>query len=298
MVIIMVALLSSPLAYAQYEPMYSQYVFNTLVINPAYAGSQGDLNATAVYRKQWVDIDGAPSSQTFSIHSPIKKRKISLGLLALHDKIGVTGKTGLYGIYAYRIQLSEQSRLSLGLQGGLVQMVSKYSRIQTRQPNDPYMSADKSIYIAPSVGAGFYWHSPRYYLGASIPDLLEVRINEYGETIRYRHLFIHGGYVYKLSYQIKYLPGFLVKDVIGGKVQVDLTNIFIINDVLWLGLGYRVGTSLNCIVQAQLTNQLQAGYSYDVPVSRFSSLAGASHEFKLSYRFVFFKDNAYMPRYF
>ncbi|GAL86862.1 membrane protein [Sporocytophaga myxococcoides] len=298
MVLIMMLLLKSAFAYAQNEPMYSQYIFNTLVINPAYAGSQGDLNATAVYRKQWMDIEGAPSSQTFSIHSPIKKRKIALGLLAVHDKIGVTGKTGLYGIYAYRISFNNNSKLSLGLQAGLVQMVSRFSKIQTKQANDPDMSADKSIYVAPGVGAGVYWYSPRYYLGVSVPDLLEVRINEHGETVKYRHLFVHGGYVFKLSYQVKYLPGFLVKDVMGSKAQIDINNIFILNDVLWLGLGYRIGTSLNFIVQAQITNQLQAGYSYDAPFSRFSSVAGASHEFKLSYRFVFFKDNAYMPRYF
>lgn len=153
-------LLKSAFVYAQNEPMYSQYIFNTLVINPAYAGSQGDLNATAVYRKQWMDIDGAPSTQTFSIHSPIKKRKIALGLLAVHDKIGVTGKTGLYGIYAYRISFNNNSKLSLGLQAGFVQMVSRFSRIQTKQANDPGMSVDKSIYVAPGIGAGIYWYSP------------------------------------------------------------------------------------------------------------------------------------------
>lgn len=284
---------------AQNEPMYSQYMFNTLPLNPAYAGSQENLSITAVYRKQWLDMEGAPSTQTLSAHSPVKNKKIALGFTALHDKIGVTGKTGIYGVYAYRIHFKNKSKLSLGLQAGLIHMVQRFSQIQTKQPNDPKMSADKVIYTAPNIGAGAYWYSDKYYLGASAPDLLELQLNkESNNAIRNPHYFIHGGYVFKISYQVKYMPGFLIKGVKGGKLQGDISNVFIFNDVLWLGVSYRSATSLNFLVQGQLTNQLSLGYSYDAPISRFSSLAGASHEIKLSYRFVFFKDNAFMPRYF
>lgn len=284
---------------SQNEPMYSQYMFNTLPLNPAYAGSQENLIITSVFRKQWMDMDGAPSTQTLSAHTPVKNQKIALGFSALHDKIGVTGKTGVYGIYAYRISLKNKSRLSLGLQAGLVHQVQRFSQLQTRQQNDPRMSADRTIFTAPGLGAGAYWYSDKYYLGISAPDLLEVRLGEVsGGSVRYPHYFIHGGYVFKISYQVKYMPGFLVKSLRGGSPQFDINNVFILNDVLWLGISYRSSTSVNLMFQAQLTNQLSLGYSYDHPAGRYSNLAGASHEVKLSYKFVFFKDNAFMPRYF
>ena len=283
---------------AQNEPLYSQYMFNTLPINPAYAGSHENLNLTAVYRKQWLNMDGAPSTQTFSAHSPLKNKKVALGFSTLHDKIGVTSRTGFWGVYAYRIHFKNKSSLSLGLQGGVVHMASRLSQLQTKQLNDPKMSADIIHYTAPSAGAGVYWYSDKYYVGASIPDLLELRLNQSNEVIRYRHCFVHAGYVFKLSYRLKYLPGFLIRYVKPGGPQFDLSSVFIFNDVLWVGVGYRGGTSLNFLLQMQLTDQLQLGYAYDSPISDFTVMAGASHEIKLSYRFVFFKDNAYMPRYF
>jgi type IX secretion system PorP/SprF family membrane protein len=286
------------LSFSQSEPMYSQYMFNTLPLNPAYAGSHENLNVTAVYRKQWLDMDGAPSTQTLSAHSPIKNKNIALGFSAIHDKIGVTSKTGFYGVYAYRINFKNKSKLSLGVQGGVVHMVSRLSQLQTKQLNDPHMSADRTVFTAPGVGAGAFWYSDKYYIGASVPDLWELKLKQSDEAIHYRHVFLHAGYVFKLSYQVKYMPGFLIKDVKGSDPQFDFNNILILNDVLWLGISYRHKISLNFLVQAQLTNQLQLGYSYDAPMSDFSSLAGSSHELKLSYKFVFFKDNAFMPRYF
>jgi type IX secretion system PorP/SprF family membrane protein len=270
-----------------------------LPLNPAYAGSQENLSLTSVYRKQWMTIDGAPSSQTLSAHSPIKNKNIALGLSAIHDKIGVTSKTSINGVYAYRINFNNKSKLSFGLQAGLSNMVMQLSQLQTKLPNDPSVSSDKVVYIRPGFGTGIYWYSEKFYLGASVPDLLELKSkNESNELVRYRHFFIQGGGVYNLSYQIKHMPGILIKGVEGSRLQYDINNIFIINDVLWLGLSYRSESSLNFILKTQLTNQLSIGYSYDAPVSRFSRFAGASHEFSLNYRFVFFKDNAFMPRYF
>lgn len=284
--------------YAQTEPMYSQYMFNMLPLNPAYAGSQEDLSVTALYRKQWLDMDGAPSTQTLSAHTPVKKKNIALGFTAIHDKIGVTGKTGFYGAYAYRVRFKNKSTLSLGLQGGVSQAVNHFSRLRTKQPNDPHMNADRVLYTAPGVGAGVFWYSDKYYLGASAPDLMEVQLNGNAGQIRRRHYFIHGAYVFRLSYQVKYMPGFLIKEVQGVAPQFDFNNTVILNDVLWLGLSYRSSASLNLLVQLQLTGQLRLGYSYDSPLGDLKSVAGASHELKLSYRFVFFKDNACMPRYF
>jgi type IX secretion system PorP/SprF family membrane protein len=274
-------------------------MFNTLPLNPAYAGSQESLNMTAVYRKQWTSVDGAPNTQTFSAHSPLKIEKMALGFSAFHDKIGVTSKTGFYGVYAYRINLKNKSKLSFGLQAGLLNQVAHLSRLQTKLPDDPAVSSDRQMYLCPAFGSGVYWYSRKFYLGASIPDLMEIYPrNITDQVIRYRHLFVQGGVVYTLSPNVKYMPGFLVKAVQGNAFQYDLNNIFIINDVLWLGISYRNAVSVNFITQVQLTNQLSFGYAYDLPAGKYGKQFSNSHELNLSYKFIFMKDNAFMPRYF
>jgi type IX secretion system PorP/SprF family membrane protein len=274
-------------------------MFNMLPLNPAYAGSQEYLSLTTTFRKQWLNMDGAPSTQTFSAHSPIKNKNIALGFSAVHDKIAVTSKTGFYGVYAYRINFNNKSKLSLGLQAGLINVVARLSQLQTKLPNDPAVSADKTTYLVPGFGAGLYWYSEKFYLGASVPDLFEARSKKEGaEVVRNKHLFMHAGIVYKLSAQLKHMPGILFKGVKGASIQYDINNVFIFHDVLWLGVSYRSATSLNFIIQAQLTNQLTFGYSYDVPLNSFNKAAGPTHELRLNYKFVFIKDNAFMPRYF
>lgn len=284
---------------AQTEPLYSQYMFNLLPLNPAYAGSQKNLSMTVVARKQWLDIDGAPSTQTFSTHSPIKNKNVSVGFTALHDKIGVTGKIGFNGVGAYKINFNNSSKLSFGIQAGVVNTVSRLSKLQPKQPNDPAVSSDIATYLVPCFGTGVYWYSEKMYVGISSPDLLTVYSKrDHKELIRYSHFFLNGGYVYSVSSQIKYMPGFLIKKVKSSSVQFDINNVFIINDVLWIGASYRSFTSVNGIIQVQLTNQLSMGYACDIPTNAFSKMAGISHELKLGYKFVFQKDNAFMPRYF
>ncbi len=274
-------------------------MFNMLPLNPAYAGSQENLNMTAIYRKQWSNLEGAPSTQTFSIHSPLKKNKIALGFSAYHDKISITGKTGFNGVYAYRINFKNKSKLSLGLQAGLANIVSRLSLLQPKLPDDPALSNDKVVYLSPNFGVGIYWYSKSFYLGTSIPDLIEVhKKNINNQAITYKHLFFQGGIVYPISSQLKHMPSFLIKLIEGNSIQYDINNILIINEVLWLGISYRSATSVNFIIQAQLTNQLSFGYSYDMPTSKYLRLFGNTHELKLSYKFIFFKDRAFMPRYF
>jgi type IX secretion system PorP/SprF family membrane protein len=284
---------------AQSNALYSQYMFAMLPLNPAYAGSNENLCMTATYRKQWMDIDGAPSTQLFTANSPIKNKKVALGFSAIHDKIGVTSKTGFYGAYAYRINFNNKSKLSFGLQAGLVNLITRLSQLQTKLPNDPAASVDGISYLLTNVGAGIYWYSKKFSLGLAAPDLMEAKPRDpSAQVIQYKHLFLNGGFVYNISSQIKYKPSILIKRTKGYQLQYDINNIFILNEVVWIGVSYRNAVSVNYILQFQLTNQLSLGYSYDMPISKFTRLAGATHEFMLSYKFVFFKDNAFMPRYF
>jgi type IX secretion system PorP/SprF family membrane protein len=288
------------LASGQQSSLYSQYMFNSLPLNPAYAGSHEHLSATVIARKQWMQIDGAPATQTLSVHTPIHKSKMGLGLTAIHDKIGVTSNTGLYGAYAYRIKF-KKSILSLGLQAGFTNYVSRYSQLEVRTPNDPAFATDDLRFFLPNFGGGIYYYSEKFYAGFSVPqivDHLRHRTNVAYNAIQYQHYFFTTGYVAALSPQLKLKPSVLVRMVQGAPIQADFNTTLMINDVLWLGVSYRTSTSLNFIVQAMLTDQLSLGYAYDAALNKLRTVNTASHELMLNYRFVYFTKNVIAPRYF
>lgn len=285
---------------AQQESLYSQYMFNSLPLNPAYAGSHEYLSATVIARKQWLKIDGAPSTQTLSVHAPIYKSKMGLGLTAVNDQIGVTSNTGLYAAYAYRIKF-EKSILSLGLQAGFTNYVSRFSQLEVRTPNDPAFATDDVRFFLPNFGAGVYYYTNKFYAGFSVPHILDhlgSKSNVAYNAVQYQHYFLTGGFVTNLSPQLKLKPSVLVRAVQGAPIQADINTTLMINDVLWVGLSYRTATSLNFIVQAMLTDQLSLGYAYDAPLNKIRTVSTASHEIMLNYRFVFFRKNVIAPRYF
>jgi type IX secretion system PorP/SprF family membrane protein len=288
------------LAVAQQESLYSQYMFNSLPINPAYAGSHDYLSATVIARKQWLKIDGAPSTQTVSIHAPINKSRMGLGLTAVNDKIGVTSNTGLYGAYAYRIKF-KKSILSLGLQVGFTNYVSRFSQLEVRTPNDPAFATDDIRFFLPNFGGGAYYYTEKFYAGFSVPHILDHlghKSNVAYNAVQYQHYFFTTGYVASLSPQLKLKPSVLVRMVEGAPLQADINTTLMINDVLWLGVSYRTATSLNFIVQAMLTDQLSLGYAYDSALNKFRTVASASHEVMLNYRFIYYRKNVIAPRYF
>jgi type IX secretion system PorP/SprF family membrane protein len=285
---------------AQQEPMYSQYMFNSLPLNPAYAGTQECLNASVIVRKQWLALDGAPSTQTLSVHSPVYKDKMGLGITVVNDKIGVTSNTGLYGAYAYRIKFSK-SVLSLGLQVGFTNYVSRFSQLETRTPNDPSFATDDIRFFLPNFGGGAFYYSKKFYAGLSVPHILDHLGNNSkvaNNAAQYQQYFLTSGYVLSLSPQLKIKPSVLAKVIQGVPFQLDLNTTVMIHDVLWLGVSYRTNTSLNFIVQAMLTDQLSFGYGYDAAINDLSSTAKASHEVLLNYRFMYFRKNVAAPRYF
>ncbi len=285
---------------AQQEPLYSQYMFNSLPLNPAYAGTQDYLSASIIARKQWLAIDGAPSTQTLSIHTPIQKSKMGLGITAINDKIGVTSNTGLYGAYAYKLNF-KKSILSLGLQAGFTNYVSRFSQLEVRTPNDPSFASDDVRFFLPNFGGGAFYYSDKFYAGFSIPHILDhlsknssVAFN----AVQYQTYFFTTGYIASLTPQLKLKPSILAKLVQGAPFQLDLNTTVMIHDVLWLGISYRTATSLNFIVQAMLTDQLSLGYAYDASLNKLSTAASASHELLLNYKFVYYRKNVIAPRYF
>ncbi|WP_420315854.1 type IX secretion system membrane protein PorP/SprF [Ekhidna sp.] len=282
---------------AQQQPMYTQYMFNGLAINPAYAGSHESISATALARIQWVGIEGAPRTQTFSIHSPIPDRNIGLGAFFAHDELGVTDQSTLYLSYAYMMQTGKGT-LSMGIQGGFQSTNINYAELGV---NDNKLQASASE-IAPNFGAGLFYSSSRFYVGASIPVLLNKELdginNSDIKTSQIRHLFLTAGYVMDLSPVLKLKPSGLIKSVSGAPIEMDINANLIINDRVWLGASYRSFDSISLLFDLQINPQLRFGYSYDYTTTDLGQANSGSHEFMLNYRFVFSKSKIVTPRYF
>ncbi len=285
--------------HAQQQVMYTQYMFNGLAINPAYAGSHETLSLTALAREQWTGIDGAPSTQTFSAHAPIKAKRIALGLLVLNDEIGVTSQTGAYASYAYKINFEQKGTLSMGISGGFTYFNAAFSEVSQSDPS--FGNADIQEF-QPNVGVGFYYYTDRFFAGISTPQLLETTFdqnNNDSDSKLLRHYFATAGYVIDLNSYLKFKPHALIKYVEGAPLQLDLNASVLFQEVIWLGVSWRSFDSLDGILQIQATPQFQIGYAYDfLTTTDLSRVNGGSHEIMLNYRFSFSKNKVVTPRYF
>jgi type IX secretion system PorP/SprF family membrane protein len=292
--------------FAQQDPMYSLYVFNGLLINPAYAGTREVLNATALYRNQWLNVPGAPVTGGFSLDSPVKNEKVGLGLNVLFDKIGVTNHNSITGIYSYKLKFQE-SVLSLGLEAGVGFFNSTNSEVRHSEDSkvDPAFITDYHL-ILPSFSCGAYYYRDHFYTGFSVMDIL-------GKTIQNKlypnaandltvsvvsHYFLYSGYLMSLSKVIKFQPSVLVKHVPGAPVEADINGVFSFVDLLYFGVGYRSNASVNFLTQIRLNPQLCLGYCYEYSTNELSSITSGSHEVVLRYQLDFSKGKMLSPRFF
>lgn len=285
--------------YGQQQAMYTQYMFNGLALNPAYAGSHEAMSLTLLGRVQWVGIEGAPNTQTLSAHSPVADRS-SVGMFLIHDNIGVTNQYGLYGSYAYRIPMANGA-LSMGLQVGFNHYTIGLSQINTKG-GDQNFQANYGGSFLPNFGAGLFYNSERFYAGASVPhirnnDLFEGAIQDL-DARQFRHYFLTAGYVFDLGPSLKLKPNFLVKAVQGAPVEYDINANLLIKEVLWVGASYRTNDALSLILEMLLTPQLRLGYAYDYTTTELQEFNTGSHELMLNYRFSFNKSKILSPRYF
>jgi type IX secretion system PorP/SprF family membrane protein len=298
-IILIVASVSASMgALAQQQVMFTQYMFNSLAINPAYAGSHESLSMSALARTQWTGLDGAPQTQTFSVHSPIRHQRMALGAMFMHDKIGVTNQNGAYVMYAYRIPTSEKGRLAFGLQGGFSTYNAQFSKVSI---TDPKFASDIRL-THPSIGFGMYYNTDRFYAGLSIPQINQSdldRTNPDSDSKLVRHYFLTAGYVFDINPALKLKPNILVKSVGGAPVQLDLNVNLLIQDVLWVGASWRSFDSIDALLQFQISEQLQIGYSFDfATTTELSRVNGGSHEFMVNYRLAFTRNRIITPRYF
>lgn len=280
---------------AQQSTIYSQYMFNGLAINPAYAGYDDMLSLTALGRLQSVGLEGSPNTQSFSAHTPIINNRIGVGIQFFHEQIGVTDQTGIYGSYSYKIYM-DKFTLSLGLQAGVNFYKTNYSSLITFNPGDPVFNEDTRT-VTPSFGSGAILSSERLFVGISMPQMLSVG-NQENVIIQEKPFILYGGVVFKLSPGIMLKPSMLAKMVNGKPVEWNINAHLLIKEILWVGASFRPVNAISFLLQIQITEQLSLGYVYDASIGEISSIEAGSHEFMLNYKFRFSKKGVISPRYF
>lgn len=285
---------------AQQLPQFTQYMYNTISINPAYAGSRDALSLTALHRSQWAGIEGAPKTQTFSIHSPLQNEKIGLGLSVINDKTGYENYTYLYGDFSYTINVSEEVTLAFGVKGGF----SYYDLDENlfEEPSvleDPFFNAQFNNWT-PNVGAGLYLSSQNWYLGLSAPKLINNDNNEFSDYVALEqvHYYLTGGYVFDLSDSWKLRPTALAKVTSGAPLSFDISSTFIFDEKLYLGATYRVDDAIGAFVDFQIFEPLRVGYAYEYTTSDLRPYTSGSHEILLIYELRYNNTKYRSPRFF
>jgi type IX secretion system PorP/SprF family membrane protein len=274
-------------------------MYNMNVVNPAYAGNKEVLSITALYRKQWSGFDGAPETITFSAHSPISD-KIGLGLSAIKDELGPVSETNVYADFSYTLQVSETLKLALGLKAGATFHDVGLIDLELQDPNDPFFSKDiNNTY--PNVGAGAFFYGDKFYIGLSVPNLLNsVHLDENGIKFgnEINHYFATAGYVFDVSENMKLKPSVMVKSAFDAPVSVDGNLNALFYEKFELGASYRLDDSFSGLVGFQVTPNIRIGYAYDRVVSDINVVSDASHEVILTFDLGFAKRALRSPRYF
>ena len=287
-------------SFGQQDAQYTQYMYNTINVNPAYAGSRGALSVFALHRTQWVGLDGAPVTNTVSVNTPFNSSNLGAGFSIVNDEIGPSTSNSISADISYTIPVSESFRLSFGVKGTANIFDIDVTKLNPGDETDPqFQNMDNDF--SPNIGAGLYLHSDKAYVGFSIPNFLEVdKYNDndvaiYKEKINY---YLIGGYVFDLSQSVKFKPAFMTKLVEGSPLQVDVSANFMFIDKLTAGISYRWSSAVTAMVGFQISDAFYVGYSYDFETSELQNYNSGSHEFFLRYE-IFKKNNKMTtPRFF
>lgn len=294
--------------WGQQDPMFSQYYFNPLTTNPAYAGSRDVVSITGLVRRQWLGIASAPVTGGFSAHMPDAKRRNGFGLTVVNDQLSYIGQTWVSGSYAYRIPMGKFN-LQLGLQAVFYNWRINWGKAHLIDPNDPVPLVYGRNLMLPNAGFGAFFWGKKLYAGISIPHLLVNSLDNNRPGISFnskdtdvpalkRHFFAMAGYVFDLDPDLKFKPSVLVKKVYGAPLEVDMNLNFYFGGKFGVGASYRTGDGIVGILEYQFTPQLRAGYAYDYPFTQLRRYTSGSHELMLSYDFSFRNESVVSPRVF
>jgi type IX secretion system PorP/SprF family membrane protein len=294
--IIIVKMLTISL-FAQQDPMYSQYMFNTLSLNPAYAGTSGKISAVLLSRHQWLGLEAAPQTQTFAIHSPLKN-KTSLGLSVIKDKAGPINNLSFQANYSYNINLSNTFLLYFGLMAGINNVNVQLVAVEGVEFNDFAFSQNINAF-RPVFGFGLYLNNPKFYTGFSIPDILETSYtNNVNSWDHKRHYYFIAGHLTNLTDNLKLRSTMMMRYVENSPFSADLTLSAIIKDLFWIGGIYRLNDAAGLLFALQINPELRIGYSYDYSLNVLKSTQTGSHELMISYDFNYQPTKYISPRYF
>ena len=282
--------------YAQQEAQYTQFMYNKLSLNPAYAGSSETSCFSCIHRSQWVGFEGAPSSQVVNFHAPLFKQRVGLGASIAHDQIGPINSFTASLMYAYRMKIGK-GNLALGLRGTLRNYRINWSETQSTHSGDEEIPTENSSRILPNFGFGVYYHTEKFYLGISTPSLLKGDLsytylnNSDAFGTENTHLYLMTGYVFKVNNNIKFKPAALVKYTANSPLDLDLNATFIFLDKLWFGVSYRlggdanrgIGESIDLLAQYQISKKLRIGVAYDFTLSKLKDYNSGTFEIQMEY---------------
>ncbi|WP_264529717.1 type IX secretion system membrane protein PorP/SprF [Flavobacterium sp. N502540] len=299
--LVLVLLFCSTAGFAQQDAQFTQYMYNTININPAYAGSRGAMSIFGLYRTQWVGLDGAPETSSFSLNTPINNN-VGLGVSLVNDKIGPTNENNISADFSYSIQTSATAKLSFGIKGSANIFKLDPTKLNPEHQGDTQFQ-DFQNKFAPNIGAGVYWHTDKAYVGLSVPNFIQTtRFDDNDYSIykdRINYYFI-AGYVFNLNrYEtIKFKPALMTKMVEGSPLQVDASANFMFNDKFVVGVAYRWSASFSALAGFQITDSMYLGYSYDRETTRLVNYNSGSHEIFLRFEFLKNYSRITSPRFF
>ena len=286
-------------SYAQQDAQFTQYMYNTININPAYAGSRGALSMFAMYRTQWVGLDGAPVTSTVSMNTPLNESNLGLGISFINDKIGPTTENSISADLSYTVPTSNTWNLSIGIKATANLFDLDASKLNPVNAADP--SLQNYSTFSPNIGAGVYWHSEKAYIGLSIPNFIETNRYDDNEVAIFKErisYYLIGGLVLDLNDTVKFKPAILTKIIQGAPLQIDVSANFMFFDKFMLGASYRWSAALSAMVGFQVSDGLYVGYGYDRETTNLNNYNSGSHEIFL--RYELFKNNNKIttPRFF
>lgn len=302
-VIIIFVVMLSITAKAQQDQMISQYMFNGLFLNPAYAGSHKYYTSSLLHRSQWVDFPGAPKTYLLAVDGllPTKSENMGVGLMVGYDKIGATEQTDIYANYAYQLKLGS-GKLAFGLKAGASNYVFN-NKVLVWDEGDVNFATRRSAWL-PKFGFGAYYFADRWYAGASIPTLLAYDANHNfsvdvnSASFLNRHYYLNGGYVFTLNEKFKLKPSTLIKYLPSAPLQADLNLNLLYNDQFWIGASYRSMSAVVFMVEYQTNTRFRVGYAYDLTTTKIRNYSAGTHEIMIGYDFGKDLIKIKTPRYF
>lgn len=288
-IFIILTLLAPFAVSGQQRPMQSLYMFDPLLVNPAYAGTQAQLSATAIYRNQWVNFPGAPKTFTATAHSGFRKSRVGVGLIAGRDVIGIHGETSLYLVYSYKMPISRYSKttISFGLQGGFNDLKSDYGKLDPKSTVDQFFGkVDRNM--SWNFGAGLYLRGEKFYAGLSVPYGLNNKVVnlEDIESVaqQNRYYYLSGGYSHEVSPTVKLIPSTLIRFQEEAPLSFDLNLLTVLYDVVGFGVSYRLNDSVVGLFELQINENFHVGYAYDFTTSDMAKYSNGTHEIMINYR--------------